>query len=345
MPDRPDARPARTAEPLPPFLDGLAELAGDRRRLDVVDPAPPVRHELEDVRLVADDLALPESPVALDDGSVLLVEIRRGTLDRVTSDGTVETVCFCGGGPNGVALGPDGVAYVANNGRRHPRYEGGRIEAVDLGTGRREVVYDRCGGRSLRRPNDVVFDTDGGFWFTDFGGVAGYDGGSYEQGAIYYGRPDGSRIDRVIEGLHEPNGIGLSPDGSTLYFAETVTGRLYRRAVTGPGVVATGRPNDPAALLCGLAGLQMFDSLAVDTDGNVAVATLVSGCITVVSPDGSACVQLTLPPEFADGLPTSLCFTGDGSAYVTLGQTGRLVRCRWPDTTRLLAGVAAAAAG
>ncbi|HEY8547449.1 MAG TPA: SMP-30/gluconolactonase/LRE family protein [Acidimicrobiales bacterium] len=333
--------PARTAEPLPAFLDALAGLGPDRRAR-AIDPRPPPRHPLADVELVADGFALPESPVALDDGSVLLVEIRRGTLDRVTPDGVVEVVCDCGGGPNGVALGPDGAAYVANNGRRHPRYEGGRIEAVDLTTGERRVVADRGGDRPLCRPNDLVFDAVGGCWFTDFGGVAGWDGGPCEPGAILHLAPGAGVATRVLDGLHEPNGIGLSPDGGTLYWAETGTGRAYRRAVTGPGRVAHGRPNDPATLLCGLPGLQLFDSLDVDAHGNVAIATLVSGRITVVAPDGSACVQMTLPDRFADGLVTNLCFAGDGTAYVTLGATGRLVRCRWPDTRALLAGASAA---
>jgi gluconolactonase len=341
-PPRP-LRPPRTAEPLPAFLDGLASLdPGARAR--VVDPRPPPRHELEGVELVADGLALPESPVALDDGSVLLVEIRRGTLDRVTPDGAVETLCFCGGGPNGVALAPDGTAWVANNGRRHPSYEGGRIEAVDLASGRREVVVDRCGDRPLRRPNDLVFDALGGCWCTDFGGVAGWgdDPGPYEPGSILHIAPDGA-VTRAIDGLHEPNGIGLSPDGATLYWAETGTGRAYRRAITDrrSGGVEHGRPNDPATMLCGLPGLQLFDSLDVDAHGNVAIATLVSGRVTVVAPDGSACVQLTLPEGFADGLLTNLCFAGDGTAYLSLGATGRLVRCRWPDTAALLAEVAA----
>ena len=65
---------------------------------------------------VARGLQFPEGPVALADGSVLVVEIRRGTLSRVAPDGTVTVVAETGGGPNGAAIGPDGAVYVCNNG-------------------------------------------------------------------------------------------------------------------------------------------------------------------------------------------------------------------------------------
>ena len=62
------------------------------------------------------DLQFPEGPIALPDGSVLVVEIARGTLSRVTPKGRVEVVADLGGGPNGAAIGPDGAVYVCNNG-------------------------------------------------------------------------------------------------------------------------------------------------------------------------------------------------------------------------------------
>lgn len=330
-------RPEPTAEPLGHFVEGAAR-ARAAGLAEVIDGRRvPGTVELEGVELLADGLALPEGPVALADGSVLLVEIRRGTLDRVQADGTVETVAFCGGGPNGVALGPDGDAWICNNGRRFPNYEGGRIERVDLTSGEREVVVVASDRGPLRRPNDLVFDGAGGLWFTDFGGPGSYDGGPYELGSIHYVEPGAAESTVVFPALHDPNGIGLSRDGSVLYFSQTVPGRAYRRAITGPGTVEHVRDTDPETLLCGLGGLQMFDGLAVDADDNVCLATLVSGRITVVAPDGSRLVQLALPVEFADALPTNLCFR-DGEALITLGATGRLVRCPWPRTSELLDG-------
>ena len=67
---------------------------------------------------VTSGLRFPEGPIAMDDGSIILVEIARGTLSRVTPDGKVEVIADLGGGPNGAALGPDGAVYVCNNGRQ-----------------------------------------------------------------------------------------------------------------------------------------------------------------------------------------------------------------------------------
>ena len=50
------------------------------------------------------------------DGSVLVVEIERGTLSRVDTNGLVHVVAQTGGGPNGAAIGPDGKCYLCNNG-------------------------------------------------------------------------------------------------------------------------------------------------------------------------------------------------------------------------------------
>lgn len=284
---------------------------------------------LDDMVMIADGLAFPEGPIALGDGSVLVVEIERGTLTRVTPDGGREVVTECGGGPNGAAIGPDGAVYICNNGGRWPNFTGGRIERVDLDTGQVDVLYERFDGRPLAGPNDLVFDRSGDFWFTVTGKFRDVD---RDFGEIYHASPSGDRLVRVIERLDAPNGIGLSPDGGTLYFAESVTGRLYRRAIIGRGEVEPAVSNDPATLVCGLPGLHLFDSLAVDVEGTICVGTLVSGRITAVSPDGSTVRQYRLPPPFEDPMPTNLCFGGPDrrTAYITLSESGRLVSCPWP---------------
>lgn len=293
------------------------------------DAAP--EEVLSDVDVVAEGLLFPEGPVALSDGSVLLTEIERATLTRVGPDGKVEIVAETGGGPNGAAIGPDGAVYLCNNGGRFAsgNWNGGWVERVHLGTGEVEVLYRKCDGRRLSGPNDIVFDRSGGFWFTDTGKFKGRE---REVGSVYYAQPDGSRIVEVIHPAESPNGIGLSPDEATLYFAETITGRLRRRAIEGPGRVADVPPNDRSTLVVGLPGHQGFDSLAVDSEGNVCVATLITGCITVVSPDGATTVQRGLPAGLADSMVTNICFGGPDlrTAYITLGGTGRLIRCPWP---------------
>lgn len=292
---------------------------------------------------IASGLEFPEGPVGMDDGSVLCVELKRRTVDRVHPDGRVETIARPGGSPNGLAIGPDGAVYVTNSGgwgfhevmgftitslEQPYDYSGGRIERVDLATGETTVVFTECDGNPLWGPNDLVFDAAGGMWFTDHGKIHGR---SRTHGGVYYARVDTGEIHEVVYPIDSPNGIGLSPDGSRLYVAETHTGRVFEWGVTGPGEL--DRPNPLAEhggqLLFGAGGFQLFDSLAVDSAGNIVVGTLADNAgLTVVPPDGGPVEQVTL----GDPLCTNVCFGGDDltTAYVTMSATGKLISLPWP---------------
>jgi gluconolactonase len=172
-------------------------------------------------RTITEGLEFPEGPVALADGSVLLVEIAAGTLTRVAPDGTKTVVARTGGGPNGAAIGADGKCYICNNGgfewhreagRIRPLvqakdYSGGRIERVHLETGTVEVLYRTCGDIPLKGPNDLVFDAHGGIYFTDLGKRRVRD---MDIGAVYYAKADGSFITEVAHPMMTPNGRSRS---------------------------------------------------------------------------------------------------------------------------------------
>ena len=290
---------------------------------------------------IASGLSFPEGPIAMPDGSVVLVEMFGKCITRVMPDGSKTTVAKIDGGPNGIAVGPDGALYLCNNGGSFTEvnfggltlpgpftpanYIGGRIQRVDMDTGAVTELYSECDGHKLRGPNDIVFDTNGGMWFTDHG--IRHDR-SADLTGIYYAKIDGSSIREVIFPTEAPNGIGLSPDGSTLYWAETFTGRVLRATITAPGETTPVSPADPSGCLCGLPGLQYLDSLAVDGDGNVCVATLLNGGITVISPQGDILQHIAT----GDPLTTNICFGGTDyqTAYITLSGTGKLVSMNWP---------------
>jgi gluconolactonase len=290
------------------------------------------RTDLESVEVLAEGLAFPEGPVALADGSVLVVEIAAGRVTRVESDGRKHTVAEVGGGPNGAALGPDGALYICNNGgmSRRGRSEPS-IQRLELATGQVDVLYTQSDGLPLQAPNDIVFDAVGGFWFTDFGGDS-----------IHYATVDGSGIETAIRWTQAPNGVGLAPSGDVLYWSETYTRQLHRRKLSGPGQVVTspshdvpslirGTAPDPWTVVIGLPGRQQFDSLAVEGSGAVCIGTLIEGGVTVVGPDGDHDFY-SHPIMAADGAVTNICFGGDDlrTAYVTCSVTGLLLRCRWP---------------
>ncbi|HET6183763.1 MAG TPA: SMP-30/gluconolactonase/LRE family protein [Acetobacteraceae bacterium] len=299
-------------------------------------------------RVVATGLSFPEGPVAMRDGSVVLVEIERQSVSRVLPDGRVEVVARTGGGPNGLALGPGGSFYVCNNGGFSWRYDGrmpipgtastdyetGRIERVDPATGVVSRLYDRCGVHPLRGPNDLVFDNQGGFYFSDPGKRRARD---RDWGGLYYAKADGSAITEVAYPILTPNGVGLSPDGRTVYVAETETARLWAFDLEAPGVARKqGFPSPHGGrLIAGLGGFCRFDSLAVDAAGNVCVATLVTGCISVIAPDGRIVRQVPT----GDPMTTNICFGGPDrrTAFITLSGKGQLIAMDWPEPGLALA--------
>ena len=297
------------------------------------------RTDTLDLELVADGLGFPEGPIWMLDGSIILVEIKAKRLSRISPDGRRSTIAEFRGGPNGAAVGPDGAIYVCNNGgmaflekdglsmavSAAPDHVGGSIDRVDLATGAVTTLYTEGDGRKLNSPNDIVFDRHGGFWFTDLGrGTELF----HDVGALYYATPDGRSIRRVRGAMHSPNGVGLSPGGDRVYVAETFTSRVWCHDVVSPGEIRdTGDMWKPGEVLGPLPGYQLLDSMAVDAAGNVCVATLLRGGVTIFPPDGSATTFLPVP----DIATTNLCFGGGDmrDVWITASSTGRLYRGRW----------------
>lgn len=292
---------------------------------------------------VTTGLVAPEGPVALADGSVLVVETLAGRVTRVHPDGTHETVSEPGGGPNGLAIGPDGRCYVCNNGgltaediawlqidepetndRDVPAFAG-RIEVIDLETGRTDVLFESVDDEHLVAPNDLVFDSSGGFWFTDFGSL--FHRGP-QPGWVCYAAPGGNEVHRVIGPLERTNGIGLSPDGLELYVSETMSGRLWAFSVLAPAEVATSTGLGCGGRLVVERPDLSFDSLAVEAGGHVCVASPGDNQIARIDPTDGSVEEIPTPHEF----PTNICFGGDdlATAYVTLhGGGGSLLSAPW----------------
>lgn len=286
-------------------------------------------------REIASGLGFPEGPIAMPDGDVILVEISARALTRISRNGRRSVIANLGGGPNGAAIGPDGYAYVCNNGGLEfghwehygvnapvgiaKDYSSGSIQRVNLSTGIVETLYERAGEKPLGSPNDIVFDSHGGFWFTD-----------HSDRRVLYAKPDGTHIEEVVFPIQAPNGIGLSPDGKTLFVAETFTCQLWAFDVEGPGRIKA-RPSffgHNGQFVYRPAGFKLFDSLAVEATGNVCVATIGDNPgISVVSPSG----VLVEYVETSDLFTTNICFGGGEmkTAYITLSGTGRLLEIDW----------------
>jgi gluconolactonase len=282
--------------------------------------------DMSTLKIVATGLKFPEGPVAMADGSLIVVEIEGGSAARIAPDGTI-TRFDCGGGPNGAAVGPDGAIYIGNDGGLQFKDEGeirfpwtmtddnpgGSIQRLDLNTGEVKTIFTESGGQRIGGLNDIVFDTSGSAYTVDTA-----------RGVLHYFDPIAGNIVVAEEGLEIPNGGGLSPDGKVLYVSETYSGRLFAWDVAGPGKLTNRRQ------LYSSGGAHGFDGLAIDGAGNICVANLTKSGISVFSPAGEQLGVFRTPKE--DAYVTNICFGGpDGNtAYICSSGRGILYSVQWP---------------
>ena len=175
---------------------------------------------MHEPRVIARGLAFPEGPTLSVDGRTLyIVNLAApflSRLDLATESLTREWATLPDGGVgNGMTLGPDGALYVADVAAR-------RIARVSPDDGATTTITDTTDtGDTLRGPNDLVFDAHGGLFFTD-------PAGSWDDpiGCVYHVRPCDGTASLVAGGIQFPNGLVVSPDGQTLYVAETARKRV-----------------------------------------------------------------------------------------------------------------------
>ncbi|GAA0762133.1 gluconolactonase [Erythromicrobium ramosum] len=273
------------------------------------------------MEIAGEGLAFPEGPVVVSDGSVIAVEIAASRSTRSRND-CEEIICEIGGGPNGAAIRPDGALLVCNNdGMSADRMEslsglgsGGRIERIDLATGKAKRVYDCCNDIRLEGPNDLVFDALVNLWFTDLGKT---HSGIRTASGLFCCETNGRSICAVDRHAVSYNAVGLSADDSTVYVADTHQARLYRCAkkpkAQRPRWVATSP------------GHVSYDSLAVTAAGNTCAGTLRAGGITTITPFGETRFR-----PFDDRYVTNIAFGGADmlDVWLTFSTRGLLVKAR-----------------
>jgi gluconolactonase len=305
-----------------------------------------------EVSLLAEGLGFVEGPVWTHDGRLKVVDVRGGTiLDIDPASGESRKQVYTGGGPNGLALSGDTMVVAVNrgfawhdgdDGVTRPRIgvlpKNPRDPGIDLIGADGEVLslYKECDGRPLLAPNDLVLDGHGGFYFTDIGRA--FDR-TLDPGGLYYGKLDGTEIRELVHSpvvrvpLNQPNGVGLSPDGKTVYVTETQMARVWAWDVVAPGVLntepSTESLNGARLLFRGEPG-DGFDSMAVDREGYLCVGTLERGGITVIAPDGE--LETYIPMPIWDQFVTNICFGGPDlrTAFVTSAGVGKVWTIKWP---------------
>jgi gluconolactonase len=270
-------------------------------------------------RTVASGLRFPEGPSLLDDGSVAVVEMQGEAVARVAPDGTVSRLGDCGGGPNGSALGADGAVYVANNGGLSLGPEGivhadrefdGIVQRIDA-DGAVTTLADELPGPAPHRPNDICFAPDGRLLVTD--SANWNEPRDLKTGRLIAIAPDGAvSVLAEIEGV--PNGLAFSPDGRTLYLAQSMTRKILAFEVGADG--GLGDPTTWVKLPSG-----MPDGICVAADGSLWVCGSIDDSLHLFR-DGELAETYALPEG---SQPTNCCLNGKGEVLVTLAKTGELI--------------------
>ena len=320
----------------------------------IVDPG--ARFELLYTRPETEAGGLTESPTVAPDGSIYFSDILRGEnhgrihrFDPVTE--TVETFAANSFKSNGLTFGADGYLYAAEG----ADHGGRRISRWNVETKQRVLVVDNFGGKRFNSPNDITVDDAGNLYFTDPRYV-GHEPRELQWRAVYRVTPAGDVVE-ITHDVTKPNGLALSPDGRTLYVAETNNGSDGM-----PGVEPGNRgPMRVYAFPLGADGLvsgdrRLFhdfgpkfgcDGMTIDEHGNLYLTAREPSKpgILVLDPSGSQIAFLPTskgvkdeeapftegekkameePPGTPSGLPSNVEFgLGDGAnfLYVTIDQS------------------------
>ncbi|WP_423460330.1 SMP-30/gluconolactonase/LRE family protein [Ottowia sp. VDI28] len=197
---------------------------------------------------------------------------------------------------------------------------------LDLDSGAtRRLAEIRHKGPSMRM-NDGRTDRQGRF-------VAGsMVMGRHDTDGAYYRLDTNGSATQLFDGIALANATCFSPDGRTLYhadsFSDTISAVDYDPATGAAGprrALFNTRPHGSAP-----------DGTTVDADGNLWVALVQASKIGCFKPDGTLLQLLDVPAPF----PTCPCFGGKNLdvLYVTsISNSGNLMRSEHPDAGAIFA--------
>ncbi len=266
QPVQPTQPPAVTAATAP----GLATTAPTSSAVSDFEALFPQRATLE---LLFDDVGFTEGPLWLADGRLIFSRMSDNIVAVVGTDGSLSDFLNPSNGANGHAFDWSGNILQAEHAGRVTRLEA---------NGTVTVLVETFEGKRLNSPNDLVVRSDGVIFFTD--PTFGLNGRESEIGfqGVYQLDPVTQSLTAIIRDLPMPNGIGLSPDESTLYVSDTTLAQVFAYALNGDGSVGERR-----AIGSGI------DGLLVDSEGRI-WSSAPDG-VHVLTPDGQDLGLISLP--------------------------------------------------
>lgn len=271
----------------------------------------------------------PEGIAEATDGTVWVSD-KGSAAARVHDDGTIQQLGVAGGEPNSLNFLPDGRLLIAN-------FEG-HLQTLDTATGAVESFVREVDGIEVTHSNYALADAAGFVWATESTRFPNPGPETVPQmignpdGWLFVRRPDGSS-EILAEGLAFANGLALSPDGRSLFVAETFTGRISRAEILRGGGIG------PLETYCELPadGLEEQymtpgpDGMAFDESGALWVCVYNRNALAVVAPDGGKVETVVSDPEgTVFGWPTNPVFVGPDRRTLVVGAISRpfVVRAR-----------------
>jgi len=259
------------------------------------------------IRILRDDVENPEGPVSLKDGSWLITEMDQSLISHISANGSEKREIARTGLPNGLAVDNHGNIWVADARWRALLKVSFSGIVNEISKGSADIQFllpnDLCFG-----PDNEIYMTDSGIHIDDLASLKSQKD-AYDlqfDGKIFKIKPDSNEIEVIDRGLQLTNGIAIGPNGNDLYVAETLTGNIYRYDLKGDlsqvkkhifGNVMIKKPREFGRI----AGP---DGMAFDQKGNLYVAVLVQGDITIIDPVGKVTNRIKLEGN----LPTNIAF-------------------------------------
>ena len=221
--------------------------------------------------LITEAQTYTEAPVIDRDGNIFISEPFRGPITKITPNGEV-SIWAETEGANGHAIRVDGAHLVCDRVRK-------KVVILDEMGQETGVAASTCGEYALRAPNDLVFDSNGGFYFTD-----PMDGDDEPIGRVCYVDSNGN-TKAVGEWEGFTNGVVINSEETELYVAGTFANAVYKYKITAPGDLG------PREILAELPKREdgVFagpDGMTIDDEGNIYVAQFRNGRVQVLDPSG-----------------------------------------------------------
>jgi gluconolactonase len=201
-----------------------------------------------------------EGPSFDRDGNLLMVDIAHGRILKLTPAKAWSVVSQYDGMPNGLKIHKDGRIFVTD------RKNG--VVIVDPVNGKVESFLGPEKLPGYKGTNDLFFASNGDLYFTDQGETGFHD----PTGRVFRYSAKG-KLDCLIANVPSPNGLVMDPKETMLYVAVTRANAVWRVPIRPDGSVHR------VGLFCQLIGGWGPDGMAVDAEGNLAIAHAGSGAV------------------------------------------------------------------